>query len=98
MFKNVTSINLVILAIIIGGITFIIRRFKRVKKLNYEFDDRVELNDSELSDDQKKVKLRYGSPLEIRRQDSINNVVSFWVYPEKVITFNEDGSLRKKFE
>ena len=98
MFQNVSSINLIILAIIIGGITFIIKRFKRVKKLNYEFDNRVELNDSELSDDQKKIKLRYGAPLEIRRQDSINNVVSFWVYPNKVITFNENGTLRKKFE
>ncbi|MBP7652594.1 hypothetical protein KA977_04185 [Candidatus Dependentiae bacterium] len=96
MFETASKLNLIILIIMIGGLTFIIRQFKRVKKLNYSFDDRVQIEDSKLSEDQKKIKLKYGMPLEIRHQDSINNIISFWIYPENIITFNEDGSLRKK--
>jgi len=78
-------------------IILIIKSFKKAKSKMYnkDFDARIKLDDISLSPAQIDIKKKYGEPLEIRTQDSIDNIISIWVYPEKIISFNQDGSLRK---
>ena len=77
MFKNPETIKFVVGIIIIGLVILIFKFFRKAlnnRKLK-DFDIRVDLNDISLSEQQKEIKKKYGSPLEIRHQESIDNLI-----------------------
>ncbi|HPP86261.1 MAG TPA: hypothetical protein PLM75_00175 [bacterium] len=97
MFENaagVSSILVIAIVICFFAVLLSIRRAKKYR-MNVDFDKRIILYDEQLSDAQKQIKKEYGEPLEIRYQESIDNTISIWVYPEIIVSFNQDGTLRK---
>jgi len=72
-----------------------LKKVKTIKEKNKDFDKRIELDITKLSAAQLSIKEKFGNPLKIQYQDSINNIITIWIYPDNIISFNEDGSLRK---
>jgi len=98
MFESADRPVFIIIAAGIIVLILLLRTLKRFKRINADFDNRIVLNEKQLSGDQIAIKRELGNPLEIRHQDSINNIISMWVYPDKIISFNQDGTLRKKIK
>jgi hypothetical protein len=78
------------------GVIFVVVSIKRSKKLDFSFDERVELDENKLSDDQRQIKNKFGCPIEIRHQEGVEGDLAYWVYPKDIVIFNENGTLRKK--
>jgi hypothetical protein len=96
MFGSV-NYKYAIIGVIAVSFFFLFFAFKRLKKINLDFDKRLEFDDKDLSDDQKKIIEKYGYPLKTQFQESVDgNGIIMWIYPENIISFNEkDKTVRK---
>ena len=89
------SIKIALLVVIVIGFILFLFSLKKLKKNSLDFDTRLNLDKSKLSKDKIKIQKKYGFPLEIKYQESVDNTLELWIFPENIVTFNEDETLRK---
>ncbi|HOK40830.1 MAG TPA: hypothetical protein PLD27_07325 [bacterium] len=95
--NNLHLIAIIILIIIIFLIVKRVKQKLNDLKKNDPENKLKKMNLKYLTDEQKEIVNKYGFPINVLTEESIEGITIIWIYKEKIIKFNKEGKILKIF-